>query len=246
MFHTEGVFSEEPKGVSREPKSVLHRTMVELIPDKRLVIGPALSAKRNYSIKDMLIDFGINCFVNLMPDRGKCRWYMNVQQESLIMDLEKFTDDNGPRVRCLSFPMDSETPTKDPKLFAFITKLYNILQKNPLVKMYIHDGSGTHVAASVALPLWYFIQKNDPIQAIKRMGKHHVIPDRKKAFVQQIRRMYTLHDTSIHRHLFTPPKKKKKTEEEPPPEKIRKITTSTFVSSLSEEQQQKRKSTFEL
>lgn len=217
VFHKD---EEDAPRDERVPKEVLHRTMIELMGDNRLILGPALNAKRNYHIKDMLLDFNINCFVNLLPARGQCQWYMSTRTGTLIENLQKHTDEMAPPVKCISFPMDSETPIKDDKLFAFITRLCHMLKKDPDMRMYIHDGDGTHVAASVALPLWYFMMQGgdafDPIQAMKRRGKHHVIPDRKKDFVQQIKRMCELDDKSIHRHLFTSSgaKRRKNTDKE--------------------------------
>lgn len=199
---------------NRTPKETLHRSMVELIPDNRLILGPSLSSKRNYDIRDMLLDFNINCIVNLMPiplgqgQRGRANWYANEYTGELIESLQEYDDDEHTTVQCIRFPMDSEKPVKDTKLFSFVTKLCQMLKSNPTMRMYIHDGDGSHVAASVALTLWYFMQTPeekktfDPVQAMKRRGKHQVIPDRKKDFVAQIKRLCALDDKSIHRHLF--------------------------------------------
>lgn len=218
--------------------------MVELLPGNRLVLGPSLSAKRSYSITDMLLDFRFNYFVNLLPSNGKACWYMDQDRGTLIQKLQKYTGDDY--VRCLSFPISSEHPAKDKQLFSFITRLCAILKKDPQARMYIHDGNGTHAAASVALPLVYFLKSVDekkdfdPIKWMKRRGKHHVIPDRKKAFVKQIQRMCELDDKSMHRHIF----KKKDAKEE---KKRKQSSLFDFPQKqLTSEQKKARQSTFTL
>lgn len=178
----------------------LHRTMVELIPN-RLIMGPPLS-KKNYPIKVMLKHFGVNCFVNLMPLRGKCRWYM--YNGHLVEDLSEYATRPCDEIICVSNPMSDEKPMKDNDLFAFVIKLLGILQADDDIIMYIHDCKGTYVTATVALPLLYFLKNDksyDPVQDMKRRGKHQVVSSRDKVFVDQIKRICKLGDKSIHPYL---------------------------------------------
>lgn len=191
-------------------KTELHTSIIELLPGCRLVMGPSPSAKRNNSVKSLIHDFGINCFVNLTPKHGASRWYM---PNNNILDKLRVNEED--EIMCLSHPMSTETPEKDKTLLRFITRLCQIMKYRKDLKMYIHDYSGTYVAASVALPLAYFLKSTaekqvyDPVQEMKRRGKHHVVSDRNKPYIDQIRRMCVLDKKSIHRHIFQTKKRKK-------------------------------------
>lgn len=179
----------------------LHRTMVELIPN-RLIMGPPLGKTRSYTINVMLESFGVNCFVNLMPMRGKSRWY--ICNGNLVESLSKHATRPCDEIPCVSKPMSDEKPMKDKELFAFVTKLAGLLRNDADLVMYIHDCNGTYVAASVALPLLYFIKRDktfDPVQEMRRRGKHHLVSNRNKAFVDQIKRICDMDDKSIHPYM---------------------------------------------
>lgn len=203
-----------------KPKTELHRKMVELIPN-RLILGPSLS-KRTYTVKTMMMDFGVNCFVNLRKKTATSHWYM--PNNRLLSDLVEYAPRDN--IKCISMYIPSDVPLKDKQMLAFVNRLAQMMKKDSELKVYIHDTDGTHVAASVALPLMYFLKTTaekdtfDPIQAMRRKGKHHLVSSRNRDYVDQITRICELDKRSIHKHLLKrnvmqitappPPEKKKR------------------------------------
>lgn len=210
--------SEEAETLYKLPPSV-----IELIPG-RLYLGPQPSKKSGVRIHHLVMRMGITHLVNCMPTPKMYFWdkpkktpaplgaseqYITYLKRRYQQALDVATYSEG-----VSFAVKRDEPPKDAKLFKFISNLATKMKSRPSMRVYVYDGNGAFAAGLVALPLWYFMsseevkKKLDPVQEMRSRGKHHVVPEREKAFVQAVKRMCEKDKVSIHPHLFFSKKKK--------------------------------------
>ena len=168
-------------------------------------MGPT-PRKDTISVYKLVRYYGISCFIDTLPKSQLWSWGPKPPR----YDNERYIRNHS---EGRAFPLSGEDPPKDHVLFKYVSGLAQQMRANPRMRIYVYDREGAYCAGLVALTLWYFLQQDedlDPVQRMKRLGKHHVVPNRKKAFVLQIKSMCEKDKKSIHRHLLPVTKKRKK------------------------------------